>query len=1352
MATAANAPIATSGYNRDLVIESTASGPPYTAAAIEFNPGEGACYYQDGLVGRNHRALTSGLVANGLFTNANDGTVFQFQNYTANNALVFSSDTGITNGTLFLSAPRVYDSIAILANSANGNSTGTAGMTFHFNDGSTYTANYYAPDWYNNNSTSAYTVAFQGANRIIISSGATDGGTSNTRFYETAISLASVLGSGNKPLSSITFDQAVGAEANGLSGATGIYALSGATNASQTYLTYTRAVVTNLPANGITTTSATLNGQVVSTGNDAPMITIYYGTANGGTNPAAWQNSISAGWQTGAFSQAISGLSFSTTYYFTVQAVNAGGTSWASASHSFTTLAPQPATITNLPASSILANSAALNGQVLASGGEEPSITLFYGTSNGGNNAGAWANSVALGLEGGSFVKGVFGLSSNTTYYFCFQAVNGGGTSWGTPVQSFTTLAANPITPPTAVLTHHNDNGRTGRNLNETLLNISNVNTNTFGLVAVRPVDDQIYAQPLIMTNVTIPGQGTHNIAYVCTVNDSVYAFDADVASNATPYWQTNYLGTFNGTDVVAPRNTDMTGACGGYYRDYSGAFGIVGTPVIDPVAGTMYLLVRTKEITATTTNFVQRLHALDITTGAERPNSPVVIAATFPGTASDGSGSIVTFNPYMQNQRAGLALVNGVVYIAWTSHCDWNPYHGWVMAYNATNLQQIAVYNDTPNGSLGGIWMSGQAPAADTNGNIYLSTANGTVDTSGTVDRGQSFVKLSLSGTNLTVASWFTPYNYNDLNNGDYDLGSGGVLLIPGTNLMFSGGKGGVAYLVDRDNMGGLSSTTADTNIVQSFEVTPDEIHGGPVWWDGPDGSYAYLWPATVYLQQYKFIASNGMFELPDYAQDPTIAAPGEPGGVLALSANGTNAGSGIIWASGQLGGDANQAVRQGILHAYDAQDVATELWNSQQNITRDNAGSFAKFVPPTEANGKVYLATFSGRLNIYGLLAATEPVVFQQPQSATRFSGDSVTFTVWAGGSIVPPSYQWFEGENMIIGATNASYTLVGVQFGNVGSYSCLVSNSYGTIVSASASLNVVSAPTITYAELVMADNPMAYWRLDETTGTVAHDYWGGYNGAYTNVQLGVPGYNALDPDTAAGFGSISSINSYVGNIGIDFATLNPQTFSVEAWVKGAAQANGSGIISKGTGSGGEQFCLDTGSANNAFRFFVRDDPGNAHLADGNIAPDGNWHHLVGVCDEVNGVITLYVDGSANASGSVSGGILSTSIPMSIGSRPSVQGAPYDQNFVGTIDDVAIYNYALSASEVQLHHSVGTNGPVSLTARPSSGKWVLSWPLGTLQSANVVTGPYTNVPGAISPLTNTTSIGSKFFRVQVK
>jgi hypothetical protein len=1325
-------PVSVSGFNRDVVIENTASGPPYTGAALNFNSGENNVFYQTNLPGKTH-----GLPIAGTFTNAADGTVFQLQPYTANNVLDLSPDTGLSNGTLFLASPRIYDFIAIAANSGNGDAIGSASLTLHFNDGTTFVTNFYAPDWFNNNN-ALYSIALQGFERIDLNSGGVSGAPSNPRFYQTSIALTNIAG-GNKRISSITFGKPSVARS------TGIYAISGLTNSSQTTLVFSPASLTNLPATSITTTSAVLNAQVLSTGNDAPLVTLYYGPVDGGSNPSAWSNSVSVGWQTGPFSQSVSGLTFSTAYFYAVKGVNAAGTSWAIPSRSFTTLAPTLAVVTNQPATAILANSASVSGKVLSTGGDAPSITIFYGPVNGGTNPSAWSNSLPVGIQGGSFIRGIFGLNPNTAYFFSARAINGAGTSWGTPVQSFTTLSQNPPPVTTAVMTHHNDNFRTGDNLNESILNTANVNTNTFGLLYTRQVDDQIYAQPLIATNINIPGQGAHNLVIVATVNDTVYAFDADNAAATAPYWQTSFLDA----NSVPPSNTDMTGACGGNYRDFSGHMGIVGTPAIDPTTGTIYLVVRTLEFGA---NFVQRLHALDITTGADKL-TPVDIGGSFGGAV---------FDPQRNNQRSALTLANGRIFIAWSSHCDWGPYHGWVMSYDAATLTQLAVYCDTPTGNNGGIWMSGQGSAADASGNIYFSTGNGTVNTSD--NRGQSFIKLD--GATLNVASWFTPGNYVYLNNGDYDLGSGGLLLIPGTTLAVGGGKSGSTvssplYVVNRDNMGGLSSITTDTNIVQFFGVTPtgigvNHIHGAPVWWDGPDGSYAYVWGESDKLHQYRFDRGSGLFVATAYALSPTPAwINGMTGGMLAISANGTNAGTGILWGSHQFTGDANQAVRPGIVHAYDAQDVSHELWNSEQFSVRDSVGSYAKFVPPTVANGKVYLATFSNRLNVYGLLPGGRPVIYQQPQSTIRFAGDPVIIAVAAGGSN-PLSYQWkFNATNVIAGATNSSYFLSIAQFNNAGTYSCTISNSQGVTNTATATLTVLTTPTISYAQTVIADNPIAYWRLNETNGSVAHDSWGGHDGQYFNTILGVSGYNTNDPDPAVAVGVLNGTDSYIGNIqGIDFSTFaNNATFSVEAWVNGGTQIAGAGIVTYGYGSGGEQFNLDTGSGGaHAFRFSVRDANNFAHNANGTIAPDTTWQHVVGVCNEPQGLVYLYVNGVQNATAAISGGVQMGTSPISIGSRQPDFRSTYTANFVGSIDEVAIYNYALSAAQVQNHYIAGTNPVVRLYVQRSGPNAMLLWSPGSLQAAGTVNGVYTNVPGASSPYVISPAATRQFYRVKVR
>jgi len=580
-------------------------------------------------------------------------------------------------------------------------------------------------------------------------------------------------------------------------------------------------------------------------------------------------------------------------------------------------------------------------------------------------------------------------------------------------------MVANGMAPVSAVLTQHNDNNRSGDNLNETALNINDVNTSQFGLLCTRPVDDQIYAQPLVMTNVSIPGKGTHNIVIVATVNDTVYAYDADDPTVVAPYWTRSFI---NPPNIVPPNNADESaiGACGGNYMDFTGNFGIVGTPVIDPNSQTLYLVVRTKE---QGTNFVQRLHALDITTGLDRSNSPIVITATCSGTGAGSSGGVIAFDPLMENQRAGLTLAAGIVYVTWASHCDNDPYHGWVIGYNATNLQQMVVWNDTPNGSEGGIWMSGQAPAADTNGNIYLITGNGTVDAT---DYGESFLKLAPTNGTMNVASYFIPYNWLGLNAGDIDLGSAGLLLMPGTTLAIGGGKECLLYLVYRDNMGGLSLGAGgpnggpDTNIVQSWDLIGDQIRGSPVWWTGPNGSYIYVWPdSSGPLRQYQF--TNGLFNTTAYAMSTTIGGVGSPGGILSISANGTNAGSGIVWATVNTTSSAGPKTVAGTLHAYNAENVSDELWNSD-TVPRDSLGNLAKFVPPTVANGKVYLATFSDRLNVYGLLPPP-------PLSIVLAGGNATLF--WPTNA--PGAYSLETSTNLLSGnwtvVTNAVVTSNGL-----------------------------------------------------------------------------------------------------------------------------------------------------------------------------------------------------------------------------------------------------------------------------------------------------------------------------------
>src|SRR5258705_5241430 len=512
------------------------------------------------------------------------------------------------------------------------------------------------------------------------------------------------------------------------------------------------------------------------------------------------------------------------------------------------------------------------------------------------------------------------------------------------------------------VTTHHNDAARTGANTSETVLTTTNVNVSQFGKIFERAVDDEIYAQPLYVEGVSVPGVGLRNVVYVATNNDSVYAFDADDRAAAAPLWRVNYTNPAAG--IVPVSRTDVGQACG-TYADFAGNIGIAATPVIDAVAQTMFFVTRTKE----SGTFVQRLHAIDIRDGSERPGSPQTIQATVVGTGDgrDGQNNIA-FNAKTQTQRAALLLDHGIVYITWASYCDQGPYHGWILGYDAATLQQAMVYNTTPDGGLGGIWQSGAGLSADAAGNLYALTGNGSFngDAAGGRKFGNSFLKVSPAGTLL---DWFTPFNWSFLNATDEDLGIQSAMLIPNTNLIVGGGKEGVMYLLNGTNMGQLRSGS-NGQIVQSFQASSAaRMNGSPVFWNSSEyGPAIYVWPAGDPLKVFRLV--NGVFLTPATAQSTTLAAGGMPGGMLSLSSNGGTQGTGILWAALSNAGDANHTPRPGILRAYDAGNVTRELWNSQQMATRDALGSFSKFSPPTVADGKVFVPTLSNKLVVYGLI----------------------------------------------------------------------------------------------------------------------------------------------------------------------------------------------------------------------------------------------------------------------------------------------------------------------------------------------------------------------------------------------
>ncbi|MGO9126945.1 MAG: pyrrolo-quinoline quinone [Terriglobales bacterium] len=506
-------------------------------------------------------------------------------------------------------------------------------------------------------------------------------------------------------------------------------------------------------------------------------------------------------------------------------------------------------------------------------------------------------------------------------------------------------------TPANAVVTFHNDNARTGQNLNETILTPGNVNASSFGKLFVIPTDGKVDAQPLYLPNVNTPGHGTHNILYVATEHGTVYGRDADTGS---VLWQVSTLpsGEKPSDDHSCSQVTPE--------------IGVTATPVIDPFAGphgSIYVVAMSRDSSG---NYHQRLHALDVATGAEQFGGPKEIQAAFPGNGDNSSRGSVIFSPGQYEERAGLLLVNGTVYTAWTSHCDIRPYTGWVIGYDQNTLAQVSVLNLTPNGNEGAIWMSGSGPAADASGNIYLLDANGVFDTTldargfpSQGDFGNAFLKISTSNQQLVVADYFEMFNQAAENDRDQDLGSGGALVLPDFNdstgkvrrLAVGAGKDKNIYVVDRDAMGGFNPKS--NNIYQQISgALSGGVFSTPAYFNN-----------TIYYGAVKdrikaFAISQA--RLATVPSSRTSHSFPYPGTTPSISANGT--GSAILWAA--------ENDDPAVLHAYDATNLATELYNSSQAADgRDELSEGNKFISPTVVNGKVYLGTING-VGVFGLL----------------------------------------------------------------------------------------------------------------------------------------------------------------------------------------------------------------------------------------------------------------------------------------------------------------------------------------------------------------------------------------------
>ena len=489
------------------------------------------------------------------------------------------------------------------------------------------------------------------------------------------------------------------------------------------------------------------------------------------------------------------------------------------------------------------------------------------------------------------------------------------------------------------VLTSQYDNARTGAILTETTLTPANVNFGRFGKIFSLKVDGDVYAQPLFVPRVEIPGKGMHNVIFVATEHDSVYAFDADTP--ADPLWHVSFVSA-SGVSTVPARDV----AC----PFITPEIGITPTPAIDLQSGTLYVLARTRESKGVLSSdrHVQKLHALAITTGAEKFGGPVEIK-----TAG--------FDPLRELPRAALLLANGQVYLTWGSSCDVGPYHGWVMAYDARTLAQTAVFNTSPAEEESGIWQSDNGPAADEDGNVYVATGNGkfTVARGGS-DYGDSLLKLGLGKSGLSVLDYFTPFNESQLNKADADLGSGGPMLLPrqpGDNrrLALVGGKDGHLYVLDRDRLGKYQPN-GNTHAVQVIR-SGEGIYAAPSYWNGR----VYVLAEGDYLSSFP-VNKGKLADKPDVQGTQRF---GNPGATPAISANGNR--DGIVWLIETK--TWNGADKPAVLHAYDAANVAHELYTSEQNRERDRAGLTLRFTIPTIVNGRVYVDA-KGRVDVYGLL----------------------------------------------------------------------------------------------------------------------------------------------------------------------------------------------------------------------------------------------------------------------------------------------------------------------------------------------------------------------------------------------
>ncbi len=678
----------------------------------------------------------------------------------------------------------------------------------------------------------------------------------------------------------------------------------------------TKPSITAQPVNVTVTIGQTATFTVAATGT-APLT--YQWTKNG-TNVGA----NSATYTTAATTSSDNGAQIKVTV-----SNSAGSTPSSTVTLTVNAAATKP-TITTQPVNTTVSAGNAATFTVAASGTAPLSYQWTKNGTNVGTNSATYTTAATTSSDNGAQIKVTVSNSAGST-----------------PSNTITLTVTTTLPPPSSanVLTYHNDVGRTGQNLNETILTHSNVNSTSFGKKAFLTTDGLVDAEPLYVSNLQIGG-ATHNVVFVVTEHNSVYAFDADTF---TQLWKVSMTPS-------GEASSDAVNGCG----QVTPEIGITSTPVIDLKAGpngTIYLVAMTKN----GSTYFQRLHALDLTTGADLAGSPVTIQATFP----NNSGT-TTFAPKQYKERAALLLLNGVIYTSWASHSDIGPYTGWVMGYSQSSLQQTSVIDITPNGSLAAIWMAGAGLAADSTGNIYFLAGNGTFDdtlnSSGfpeNGDYGNAFIKLSTIGNKLAVADYFNMFNTDSESAGDTDLGSGGAMVLPDLqdsaqntwHLAVGAGKDTHMYVVNRDMMGKFNAQNDNAIYQQLSSVLPGGVWAMPAYFNGT------IYYGSVNAPLKAFTITNA--KVAASASSSSSASFGYPGSTPSVSANGTS--NGIVWAV-QNGGTA-------VLHAYDGSNLATELYNSNQAANSRDHFAGNKFITPMIANGKVFVGTPTGVI-VFGQL----------------------------------------------------------------------------------------------------------------------------------------------------------------------------------------------------------------------------------------------------------------------------------------------------------------------------------------------------------------------------------------------